>query len=102
MSAPNKPPGRSAEGRGGTGLPKRDPGASPMAAAGARVGETAAPATGAEPRVIGAGSTVGGVGYTIKRLGARPARVNPRVVVITAAVALFASGGAALAFLSQP
>lgn len=74
-----------------------------MAVAGARAGETAAPANGAESRTTGAGPTVsGGAKYTIKRLGARPARSNPRFVVIAAAVALLASGGAALAFLSQP
>lgn len=74
-----------------------------MAAAGARAGETATPANGAESRATGAGSTVGsGAKYTIKRLGARPARGNPRLVVIAAAVALLASGGATLAFLSQP
>src|SRR6185437_10136754 len=90
MSAPNQPPGRPAEGRGGAGLPKRSPGASPMAIAGARAGETTAPANG------------GGARYTIKRLGARPAPKGRRAVVIAAAVALLASGGAALAFLSQP
>jgi hypothetical protein len=61
-----------------------------MAIAGARAGETTAPANG------------GGARYTIKRLGARPAPKGRRAVVIAAAVALLASGGAALAFLSQP
>lgn len=89
MSASNQPPGRPAEGRDGAGLPKRSPGASPLAAAGARAGETAAPANG-------------GAKYTIKRLGTRPARRGRRAVVIAAAVAVLASGGSALAFLSQP
>jgi hypothetical protein len=61
-----------------------------MAAAGARAGETAAPANG------------GGAKYTIKRLGARPAPRGRRAVVIAAAVALLASGGSALAFLGHP
>src|SRR6185437_9970404 len=90
MSAPNQPPARPAEGQGGASLPKRSPGASPMATAGARVGETAAPVNG------------GGAKYTIKHLGTRPARRGRRAVVVPAAVALLASGGAALAFLSQP
>jgi hypothetical protein len=75
-----------------------------MAAAGARAGETAVPATGAEPRTTtGAGSPAsGGAKYTIKRLGARPARSSPRLVAIAAAVALLASGGVAIASFSHP
>jgi hypothetical protein len=61
-----------------------------MAVAGARAGETAAPANG------------GGAKYTIKRLGTPPARKGRRAAVIAAAVALLASGGSVLAFLSQP
>lgn len=74
-----------------------------MAAAGTRAGETAAPANGAESRTTGAGSVVSsGAEYTIKRLGARPARSNPRLVAFAAAVALLASGGVAIASFSHP
>ena len=60
-----------------------------MAAAGTRAGETAAPANGAESRTTGASSMVSsGAEYTIKRLGARPARSNPRLVAFAAAVAI--------------
>jgi hypothetical protein len=69
-----------------------------MAAAGARAGEAASPPAGDKPTTEFA--TVGAP-YTIRRLGTRPARRNPRVLAIAAATVLLASGGAALA-LSQP
>src|SRR5882724_11686614 len=88
MSAPSGPPGRPADDRGGAELPKREPGASPMAAAGAKAREAAAPAGGSAE-------------YTMKHLGTRPARRSRRTITITTAVALLAASGVALASVIQ-
>jgi len=85
MSAPTGPSGRPADERGGTALPQREPGASPLAAAGAKAGEAAAPAGRRRAE------------YMIKRLGVRPARGSWRIAAITAAIVLLAAGGVALA-----
>ena len=70
-------------------LPKRDPGASPMAAAGAKAG-----GKGEDTVALPAS-------YTIKRLGPRRARGKRWPAVIGAAVVLVVAGGAALAALGQ-
>jgi hypothetical protein len=96
MLAPNESPEQPADGWDGAELPKRNPGTSPMAAAGARAGETRALAGGSP-----GDRTPNRAGETTERHGAAPARRSPRVVDIAAAAALLAVGGTALVFSVQ-
>src|SRR5579859_1584160 len=97
MLAPNESQEQPTDGWGGAALPKRNPGTSPMAAAGARAGHTVALAGGDH-----VDHAVSRDDYTtVERLTVPPARRSPRMADIAAAVALLAAGGTALAFFAQ-
>ena len=66
-----------------------------MAAAGARVGETATLTGGRTEHAVSA------AGERTERAGVPPARRSPRIVDLAAALALLAAGGTALAFFIQ-